>query len=142
MFRFITTAAAAEDPGSVCQVSADLGEFGVYDLELSDGSCTLTEKLAPVSANLALLVVFLVFAAAGVLWWALNRWAAVHLNKAAKLLGWDKVRGERGTSDASVTVSCIEEEEQEKTPGKTRLRSLDTFRGLAIIIMIFVNDGR
>ena len=62
MFRFITTSAAAEDPGSVCQVSADLGEFGVYDLELSDGSCTLTEKLAPVSANLALLVVFLVFA--------------------------------------------------------------------------------
>ena len=62
MFRFITTAAAAEDPGSVCQVSADLGEFGVYDLELSDGSCSLTEKLAPVSANLALLVVFLVFA--------------------------------------------------------------------------------
>ena len=92
VFRFITTSAAAEDPGSVCQVSADLGEFGVYDLELSDGSCTLTEKLAPVSANLALLVVFLVFAAAGVVWWALNRWAAVHLNKAAKLLGWDKVR--------------------------------------------------
>ena len=56
MFRFITTSAAAEDPGSVCQVSADLGEFGVYDLELSDGSCSLTEKLAPVSANLALLV--------------------------------------------------------------------------------------
>ena len=93
VFRYITTAEAAEDPSTLCQVSADLGEFGVYDLELSDGSCSLTEKLAPVSANLALLVVFLVLAAAGLVWWALNRWAAAHLNRAAKILGWDKVRG-------------------------------------------------
>ena len=96
MFRYITTAAATEDPNTLCQVSSDLGEFGVYDLEvISDGACSLTEKLAPVYANLALLVVFLVIAAAGVLWWALNRWAAAHLNRAAKILGWDKVR-ERG----------------------------------------------
>ena len=93
LFRYITTAEATEDPSTLCQVSADLGEFGVYDLELSDGSCSLTEKLAPVSANLALLVVFLVLAAAGLVWWALNRWAAGHLHRAAKILGWDKVRG-------------------------------------------------
>ena len=67
----------------------------MYDVsyEASTGTCQLEEALPPVSANLALLVVFLVFAAAGVVWWALIRWAAVHLNKAAKLLGWDKVRG-------------------------------------------------
>ena len=94
--RYITTSAAAEDPNTVCQVSSDLGEFGVYDLEVvSDGTCSLTEKLAPVYANLALLVVFLVIVAAGALWWALNRWAAAHLNKAAKILGWDKVREQR-----------------------------------------------
>ena len=141
VFRYITTAEAAEDPSTLCQVSADLGEFGVYDLELSDGSCSLTEKLAPVSANLALLVVFLVLAAAGLVWWALNRWAAAHLYRAAKILGWDKVRGPHLTSDTLLTVTCIEDEEQEKTPGKTRLRSLDTFRGVAIMVMIFVNDG-
>ena len=45
------------------------------------------------------------------------------MNKVAKILGWDK---------GEVT---------EKS-GKVRLRSLDTFRGLAIMIMIFVNDGR
>ena len=106
VFRYITTAAATEDPNTVCQVSSDLGEFGVYDLEvISDGACSLTEKLAPVYANLALLVVFLVIAAAGVLWWALNRWAPAHLNRAARILGWDKVREEEGPS--LITVSCI-----------------------------------
>ena len=88
----ITTSAAAEDEKTVCDVSSDLGEFGVYDLEVREGSCIITEKLAPVYANLALLVAFLVIAAAWLLWWALNRWAPAPLNRAAKMLGWNKVR--------------------------------------------------
>ena len=125
-------------------MSGDLGEFGVYDLKLwtwpgQPDACSLEEALAPVYANLALLVAFLVVIGAAVTWWALNRWAGRYLTKAAKLLGWAKVRGD---------LVCLkdlnlhpQEESSAKQEGKSRVRSLDTFRGVAIMIMIFVNDG-
>ena len=77
-------------------MSGDLGEFGVYDLKHRTWpgqpvACELEEALAPVYANLALLVAFLVVIGAAVTWWALNRWAGNYLKKAAKLLGWAKV---------------------------------------------------
>ena len=86
-----------------------MGEFGVYDLDVDDdGGCVITEALAPVNANLALLVAFLVIVVAWILWWAVNRWINVltrkygneilfikrwaggSVNKVAKILGWDK----------------------------------------------------
>ena len=55
-----------------------MGEFGVYDLDVDDdGGCVITEALAPVNANLALLVAFLVIVVAWILWWAVNRWINV-----------------------------------------------------------------
>mgnify|MGYP007048367074 CR=1 FL=1 len=86
------------------------------------GACEVTEALAPVSANLALLVCCLVLVAAWLLWAGLNRFSGHLVVRAAKLLGWDK-------------------EKSDKKGGKERLRSLDTLRGVAITIMIFVNDG-
>ena len=120
---YITTAEAAEDPLTICSTSAELGEFGVYDLH-EERSCAVTEALAPVNTNLALLVVFLVLALGCAAWWALNRAAGGAVTRAAQLLGWDKA--EHGAAD---------------TGGKVRLRSLDTLRGIAITLMIFVNDG-
>ena len=123
--RYVTTESALSDPATLCSASADLGEFGVYDLDVNeDGACVITEALAPVSANLALLVCFLVLAAVWILWAALNRFAGVWVARVAKHLGWDK--DEKNNSDKG---------------GKERLRSLDTLRGVAITIMIFVNDG-
>ena len=70
----MTTEAALSDPATICSVDGSLGEFGVYDLKVSEaGDCVLSEALAPVSANLALLVSFLVLAGAWILWAALNR---------------------------------------------------------------------
>ena len=122
--RYVTWESALTDPNTICSSSAEFGEFGVYDLDVSEaGECSITEALAPVSANLALLVVFLVLAGAWLLWAGLNRFAGDMVSRAAELLGWDK-----------------KEQEKEKG-GKVRLRSLDTLRGVAITIMIFVNDG-
>ena len=86
---YITTAEAAEDPLTICSTSAELGEFGVYDLH-EERSCAVTEALAPVNTNLALLVVFLVIALGCAAWWALNRAAGGAVTRAAQLLGWDK----------------------------------------------------
>ena len=73
--RYITTATAQSDPSTICDTSVDMGEFGVYDLDVDDdGGCVITEALAPVNANLALLVAFLVIVVAWILWWAVNRW--------------------------------------------------------------------
>jgi len=120
--NYITTEGAKGDDQKICDVSAYLGEFGVYDLNASLDSCEINEALAPVYGNLALLVCFLVFLAGGLLWWGLNKIAGKHVSRAAKLLGWHK-------------------EEEEKKSSRPRVRSLDTFRGIAIVIMIFVNDG-
>ena len=70
----MTTEAALTDPATICSVDGELGEFGVYDLRVTEaGECVITESLAPVSANLALLVSFLVLAGAWILWATLNR---------------------------------------------------------------------
>ena len=61
----------------------------MYDLH-EERSCAVTEALAPVNSNLALLVVFLVLALGCAAWWALNRAAGGAVTRAAQLLGWDK----------------------------------------------------
>lgn len=114
-------ATGAEEELKMCTVSAKFGEFGVYDLSVGD-NCRLTTALEPVSGNLALLVMFIVFLAGALLWWGLSRVPGDPLHKVGVLLGWSK--GETGEKG-----------------GKVRLRSLDTFRGISIVIMIFVNDG-
>ena len=119
--NYITTEDAVGDDW-ICDVGAELGEFGVYDFKASEDTCEISEALAPVNANLALLVCFLVYLVCGVLWWGLNKFAGAHVSRVAKLLGWDK-------------------EEEQKKSSRPRIRSLDTFRGIAIVIMIFVNDG-
>lgn len=114
-----------EDGSALCDVTATFAEFGVYDLKveenLSATECRLTTSLEPVNAFLAILVCVLVYLGTGMVWWGINRLAGDHLNKMGTWLGWSK---------GEVTKS-----------GKKRLRSLDTFRGISIALMIFVNDG-
>ena len=75
------------------------------------------------TANLALLVCGLVLLVAAAAWWLVGRFAGPPRARLARLLGWNK------------------EEEQNKETSRPRLRSLDTFRGIAISLMLFVNDG-
>ena len=110
---YITTAEAAEDPLTICSTSAELGEFGVYDLH-EERSCAVTEALAPVNTNLALLVVFLVLALGCAAWWALNRAAGGAVTRAAQLLGWDKA--EHGAADTGGKVLVLQKVPSEANP--------------------------
>jgi len=109
-----------EEQQAVCHTAQhSLGEFGVYQLQASD--CTLETLLEPVNANMALLFWFLIILGGAVLWWGLGKIPGDPVGRMAGWLGWRK--------------------EKEIATGKMRLRSLDTFRGIAIAMMIFVNDG-
>jgi len=105
----------------ICSVSAHFGEFGVYDLSVED-NCRLMTKLDPVNANLALLTMSIVILGGAMVWWLFKKVVGSRWNFAKELMGWHKT-------------------ETKKEGGKVRLRSLDTFRGISIALMMFVNDG-
>ncbi|XP_033762307.1 heparan-alpha-glucosaminide N-acetyltransferase-like isoform X2 [Pecten maximus] len=46
-----------------------------------------------------------------------------------------------GTLEMDIRPPLYREEEDEEKPRKERLKSLDTFRGLSLVIMVFVNYG-
>jgi len=115
---YIRTDSAILEASTVCETSVQFGEFGIYDFNLDD--CSMETALEPVNAYLAILVCFLVYAALGVICFALKKIPSKPVHQFEKWMGW--------RSDA-------------KESGKQRLRSLDTFRGIALAIMIFVNDG-
>jgi len=103
---------------TVCKQSINIGEFGVYDFDVD--TCSVETALEPVNANLALLVCFLFYLALALICFGLKKIPGQPVHKFEEWLGW-RVEG--------------------KEPGKQRLRSLDTFRGIALALMIFVNDG-
>ena len=112
-----------QEAAALCSLQpTHLGQFGAYQLKVED--CKLETLVEPVNGNLALLVWFLALLGSALVWWGLARLPGRPLTKLAKLLGWSK-----------------EEESGKGAGGKVRLRSLDTFRGIAIALMIFVNDG-
>ncbi len=129
------------DRCQICQTGeVELGEFGVYDLSMTGGGhCTFAEALEPVNPNLSLLYAFLVLLLLG----------AAH--RAFKIC-WDRGLLDGVVNPLKRTLAGIgfdvrvkdgEEEEgaQEQQAQKKRLKSLDTFRGFSMAILIFANDG-
>ncbi|GJQ67696.1 hypothetical protein Trydic_g16520, partial [Trypoxylus dichotomus] len=101
-----------------CDVHTKFGEFGVYELAVTDKNCTVEVLKEPVNIYLPILTVFLIFS---VLFISL---------KLCKYL-IRKVNNKDGTSNSA----------KEVLPKKERVKSLDTFRGITIALMIFVNYG-
>jgi len=64
--EYITVEDAARDELAICDTTAHMGEFGVYDLT---AECVVDEVHPPVNANLALLVCFLVYLVGWLVWW-------------------------------------------------------------------------
>ncbi|XP_055529975.1 heparan-alpha-glucosaminide N-acetyltransferase [Wyeomyia smithii] len=120
---------AFDNESFVCQLSAALGEFGVYDLRIKEGgitSCTLETAKEPVNIYLPFLTIALIIICLLIL---------VVLGK--KLLQ----RFHQPSRDAELAPASPESTKAAAGAAKTRLRSLDTFRGIAIMLMIFVNSG-
>jgi heparan-alpha-glucosaminide N-acetyltransferase len=102
-----------------------LGQFGVYNLKVADGACTFDEQSAPVNIYMAMLTVLLLL---------------VGFLGTAKLASVAYTKFNATATDQQEAEQAPAEVKPE-TPVKKRLKSLDTFRGVAIVLMIFVNAG-
>lgn len=136
---------------SLCEVPYHFGEQGNYSLwvkNLNDSSvvnCSIVIDADPINSYIPILVAFLIFAGMA-LFFAIGR----------TILGLDAVKGllfriggtmeterlinsELGSPGRTVTVTD-NILPPPPSPSK-RLRSLDTFRGISLVIMVFVNYG-
>ncbi|XP_078050304.1 heparan-alpha-glucosaminide N-acetyltransferase [Augochlora pura] len=119
----------AEDPNEylsaknisnvICELTPNLGEFGVYELSVRPDGCDFNVLTAPTYAYTELFVIF------GVLIIALFGLSSL------KLL-WHLWR-----------KKCARHQVDEATsqPMKRRVKAIDTVRGASTLLMIFVNDG-
>ncbi|XP_013161632.1 PREDICTED: heparan-alpha-glucosaminide N-acetyltransferase [Papilio xuthus] len=108
---------AANASGLICQLRPDLGEFGVYTLNATGDGCDVRTDKDPVNIYLPLLLCVGLLLGVWVLY-GLGKLIMSRIRRTGKLRYGDK-----------------------ELAMQQRLRALDTFRGIAIVFMIFVNDG-
>ncbi|KAK6633500.1 hypothetical protein RUM44_004107 [Polyplax serrata] len=126
----------------VCEdVTAELGEFGVYDFLLEQNSddqvsCNLTTTKECVNIYLPLAAIL-----AGLAILALASTFLTCLIK--KTIMYCKEKKTSGKVTCEMSDYGVDDRGTQVSPKMTkhRIRSLDTFRGLAVVLMIFVNDG-
>ncbi|KAJ8726856.1 hypothetical protein PYW08_015253 [Mythimna loreyi] len=108
---------AGDTSGLLCQLRPELGEFGVYKLNASAEGCDIRTTREPVDIYLPLLLLLGALLAIWVLY-GIVKLIMSRVRRTGKLRYGDK-----------------------ELAIQQRLRALDTFRGMAIVFMIFVNDG-
>ncbi|XP_055612390.1 heparan-alpha-glucosaminide N-acetyltransferase [Uranotaenia lowii] len=119
---------AFDNESSVCEFDENLGEFGVYDLTLYEGntfSCALETAKEPVNIYFPFITIALIVVALWILYKVFEY--------GFKLL--------RRSQHIEPELTPASNESLKTVPRNARLSSLDTFRGIAISIMIFVNSG-
>uniref|UniRef100_A0A0N7ZA38 Heparan-alpha-glucosaminide N-acetyltransferase catalytic domain-containing protein n=1 Tax=Scylla olivacea TaxID=85551 RepID=A0A0N7ZA38_SCYOL len=128
----------------LCKIhGANLGEFGVYVLNLTaDGNCTFENPKSPVFEYGAIVISIAVYIGvailgAGLLY--LYRRLTRHLDSTEA--SETQVQGLQLASTPEAGAPPGTAKAPAKPPAKPRLKSLDTFRGISIVIMIFVNYG-
>ncbi|XP_055680422.1 heparan-alpha-glucosaminide N-acetyltransferase-like [Lutzomyia longipalpis] len=109
----------------ICEVQPDVGEFGVYDIVIdSTGNCNVHTAHEPVNIYWPLLIYLLIIINLIVMFVGL-RW------------GYRKFIAKKHVATSAGSCST----ELQGKPQRHRLRSLDTFRGIITLIMVFVNNG-
>ncbi|XP_073962689.1 heparan-alpha-glucosaminide N-acetyltransferase isoform X2 [Choristoneura fumiferana] len=108
---------ASNTTGLLCQSRPKLGQFGVYNLNVTEDGCHVRTLKEPVDIYMPLLL------AIGVL---LGIWVLYGLVRLVMSRVWRTGKLRYGDKELAI---------------QQRLRALDTFRGMAIVFMIFVNDG-
>ncbi|KAF2901701.1 hypothetical protein ILUMI_04480 [Ignelater luminosus] len=106
----------------LCTINQEFGEFGVYDLKISSSNCQLHVLKEPVDIHFPILTVVLIYALILLLVSSCICVWRIYTNKP-----------ERQTTSF--------DKELEPNQKRKRLKSLDTFRGISIVLMIFVNYG-
>ncbi|XP_051993883.1 heparan-alpha-glucosaminide N-acetyltransferase-like isoform X2 [Xyrauchen texanus] len=134
----------------LCKIHFHFGEKGNYSLWVknlngtSRANCTMVIDSEPVNSYLPILFAFLVFAGVAALakiWNTVRRLDVMRnlLLRLGSTVETERlINSELGTQNRLVDAST--ESIIPATTGR-RLRSLDTFRGMALVIMVFVNYG-
>ncbi|XP_064190638.1 heparan-alpha-glucosaminide N-acetyltransferase isoform X1 [Anguilla rostrata] len=134
----------------LCRIHFHFGEHGNYSLwvrDLNDSvvNCSMVTDREPVNSYLPILVAFLVYAGLSILV-AIGS-AVMRLNVVRNLLFrlGNTVETERlinsELGSPNRTLESSSDSPIPPTATSSRLRSLDTFRGLSLVIMVFVNYG-
>ncbi|XP_076032647.1 heparan-alpha-glucosaminide N-acetyltransferase isoform X2 [Oratosquilla oratoria] len=120
----------------LCDITdVQLGEFGVYEVNFYD--CTVQTLKEPVYVYSPLIIAFVLYACAGLLW-TIGSW--LH-QKGYLKMAIDKIL-RRSTRQMEVEMAPgTSQTPEEPVKKRVRLKSLDTFRGISIVLMIFVNYG-
>ncbi|KAM8842934.1 heparan-alpha-glucosaminide N-acetyltransferase [Synchiropus picturatus] len=134
-----------------CTVPFHFGELGNYSLwvkslQSSTVNCTIVTEAVPVNSFIPLLVAFLIFAGL-VLFSAISRmiirldFVKGILVKIGGTMETERlINSELGSSGRGVPPATDTILPPPPSPSK-RLRSLDTFRGISLVLMVFVNYG-
>ncbi|KAK4013056.1 hypothetical protein OUZ56_025299 [Daphnia magna] len=134
---------STDSNNTLCQLHVTMGEFGVYDVQVNplDGdraNCSFSTAKEPVNIYAPLLACFLFYVVLALLWIGLKKaFRNGYLDGCLYALKLKKKRN----VNADESVTCKQTEDDKTTKKSSRLKSLDTFRGISIVIMIFVNDG-
>ncbi|XP_075216758.1 heparan-alpha-glucosaminide N-acetyltransferase [Lycorma delicatula] len=102
-------------------VPENFGEFGIYDWIIEDGKCNLFTMKQPVSTELPLILTILGIVIISCIYYILNN-----------LMCRSKRNTKSDNTDDNKELTQLK---------KSRVLAVDAFRGLCIILMIFVNDG-
>uniref|UniRef100_A0A914VNC1 DUF5009 domain-containing protein n=1 Tax=Plectus sambesii TaxID=2011161 RepID=A0A914VNC1_9BILA len=105
------------------------GEYGHYNLTINDTSCTISEVRPPVNSHTPI-------------YWAFLAYLTLALVYGTALICFNRFR--RVFTNPRITESDSDRllvDLAAPVPRKRRLGFLDTFRGICIVIMIFVNYG-
>ncbi|KAG7169013.1 heparan-alpha-glucosaminide N-acetyltransferase-like [Homarus americanus] len=125
-----------------CKVQgASLGEFGVYQLNLTEaGNCTFSTLKDPVFEYGAFVIAVAVYAGLGLLIAAATVARRWYSNKYSARKD-DGSQVELQMTSSTLSTSEPAKAAVNKPPARIRVKSLDTFRGMSIVLMIFVNYG-
>ncbi|XP_050982366.1 heparan-alpha-glucosaminide N-acetyltransferase [Labeo rohita] len=141
-FTLTLKIARVDGKDTLCNLSQTFEEAGHYSLwmtqsgPVNDVKCSLTVDRSQNNVYLPLLAAFLILASIAVFWASLPyilRWSFLQ-----RLKNHISCRG----SQNSIDMDEANEHSVDKSKSKSsRLKSLDTFRGFSLTVMVFVNYG-
>ncbi|CAK8692393.1 unnamed protein product [Clavelina lepadiformis] len=114
------------------------GEYSVNFTTFLNGSCQYTgpkTDVHPWNSNLPILVAFLILLCMA-MFYAIGKW--IYSKKDVSSMS-ALISNDLGETDTANPSSSPTTQLSASTPRRERLKSIDTFRGLCIVIMIFVN---
>lgn len=120
---------AFDNETALCAFTPEIGEFGVYNLTISSNeTCNFVTDKDPVNIHLPIVLVLLVLAG---------------LFLSLQIIFYVRKRTQRAIPDVQEDHESSDSAKEAPTPvpAKKRLQSLDTFRGITMVLMIFVNSG-